>query len=471
MKIGLDNMLTDRRSILKGASGVAAMAAASTAAFGPSTVFTAAAMAQEAKPKQSVLITNARIFDGSHEALAIGMSVLVEGNKITRIAKSIPAPSGATVIDAKGRVLMPGLIDAHWHTMYTFWPISKVVSSDMGLLSLAAAKAHKETLMRGFTTVRDAGGPSLPIAKATDSGLIEGPRIYPSGAPISQTSGHGDFRDPLNIPEDKNAVLDYLQKNGHTLIADGVPEVIKRTREVLRMGASQIKAMAGGGVASYYDPLDVTEYTFEEAKAIVDVAKTWNTYVMIHANTDAAIQQWVAAGAKSVEHGLFIEENTAKLMAEKGVWWSMQPLDATGEDAFRFESPISTAKYGKAVAGVEKVVGLAKKYKVKIAFGTDMQWDPTLAPKQGKFLAKLKKWFTPYEVLKIATHDNAQLLKMSGPRDPYPDGDLGVVMEGAYADLLLVDGNPLENLDLVADADKNFVVIMKDGKIYKNIIQ
>jgi len=433
--------------------------------------FSAGAMAQEAKPKQSVLITNARIFDGQHEALATGMSVLVEGNKIARIAKSIPVPTGATVIDANGRVLMPGLIDAHWHTMYVFWPISKVVSSDIGLLSLAAAKAHKETLMRGFTTVRDAGGPSLPIAKATDSDLIDGPRIYPSGAPISQTSGHGDFRDPLSIPEDKNAVLDYLQRSGHTLIADGVPEVIKRTREVLRMGASQIKAMAGGGVASYYDPLDVTEYTFEEAKAIVDVAKTWNTYVMIHANTDAAIQQWVAAGAKSVEHGLFIEEKTAKLMAEKGVWWSMQPMDATGEDAFKFESPISTAKYGKAVAGVEKVVELAKKHKVKIAFGTDMQWDPTLAPKQGKFLAKLKKWFTPYEALKMATHDNAQLLKMSGPRDPYPDGELGVVIEGAYADLILVNGNPLENLDLVADPAKNFAVIMKDGKIYKNAIK
>jgi len=325
--------------------------------------------------------------------------------------------------------------------------------------------------MRGFTTVRDAGGPALPIAKAVNSGLIDGPRIYPSGPPISQTSGHGDFRDPLTIPEDNDAPLDYLQKTGHTLIADGVPEVIKRTREALRMGASQIKAMAGGGVASYYDPLDVTEYTFEEAKAIVDVASTWHTYVMIHANTDAAIKQWVEAGARSVEHGFFIEEGTAKLMAEKGVWWSMQPMEATGEDAFKFESPISTAKYGQCVAGLDKVIPLAKKYKVRIAFGTDFQWDPTLGPKQGKFLAKLKKWFTPYEALKMATFDNGQLVKMSGPRDPYPDGDLGVVKEGAYADLLLVDGNPLENLDLVADPDKNFVVIMKDGKIYKNSVR
>jgi len=236
------------------------------------------------------------------------------------------------------------------------------------------------------------------------------------------------------------------------------------------MGASQIKGMAGGGVASLYDPLDVTEYTFEEAKAMCDVAKTWNTYVMIHANTDAAIRQWVKAGAKTVEHGFFIEEETAKLMAENGVWWSMQPMVATGEDAFKFESPISTAKFGQCVAGLDKVVALAKKYKVKMGFGTDFQWDPAFGPKQGKFLAKMKKWFTPYETLKMATYDNAQMLKMSGPRDPYQEGELGEVKEGAYADLLLVDGNPLENLDLVADPDKNFVVIMKDGKIYKNTV-
>jgi imidazolonepropionase-like amidohydrolase len=200
------------------------------------------------------------------------------------------------------------------------------------------------------------------------------------------------------------------------------------------------------------------------------VAKTWNTYVMIHANTDAAIRQWIEAGALSVEHGFFIEEDTAKLMAEKGVWWSMQPMDAHGEDAFKFENPISTAKYEQCVAGLDKAVELARKYKVRTAFGTDLLFDPSLTAKQGKFLAKLKKWYTPYEALKMATHDNAQLLKMCGPRDPYP-GELGVVKEGALADLILVDGNPLENIDLVADPEKNFVMIMKDGKVYKNMVK
>ncbi|EOW9549967.1 metal-dependent hydrolase family protein [Vibrio fluvialis] len=418
-----------------------------------------------------ILFKNVRVFDGVGSKLSAPTNVLINGHMIDAIGPDVTAESDATVIAGDGRTLMPGLIDAHWHTMLSFWPVSRVLTSDIATLTLAAANEHKKTLLRGFTTVRDAGGAAIPIAKAVDSGMIDGPRMYPSGPVIGQTGGHGDWRSPLNIPEEKDQPLDYTQKSGHTLIADGVPEVMKRTREVLRMGASQVKAMAGGGVNSLYDPLDVTQYTFEEAKAICDVAASWNTYVMIHANTDAAIQQWVKAGAKTVEHGFFIEEETAKLMAKNGVWWSMQAMEATGEDAFVFESPVSSAKFKDAVSGIDKVMSLAKKYNVHIGWGTDLQFDPTLLPKQGKFLTKLSKWFTPAEVLKIATHDNAQMLKLSGPRDPYQAGELGVVKKGAYADLLLVDGNPLENLDLIADPEKNFVVIMKDGKVYKNTLQ
>lgn len=421
-------------------------------------------------PVTKTLFTNVNVFDGEHENLINNANVLIEGNLIKHVSTKAINADGATVIDGKGRTLMPGLIDAHWHTMFNFWPMTNILSTDFGYLSIAAASASRDTLLRGFTTVRDAGANVFGVKNAIDAGLTEGPRIYPSGPYISQTSGHGDFRGPNDVPESPATPLDYTQRIGHVLIADGVPEVIKRTREALRMGATQVKAMAGGGVSSLYDPLDVTEYTFEEAKAIVDVANTWNTYVMIHANTDAAIQMWIEAGAKSVEHGFFIEENTAKLMAEKGVWWSMQPMDASGEDAFKFESPISTAKYEQAVAGLDKAVSLTKKYNVKTAFGTDLLFDPKLAAKQGKFLAKMKKWYTPYEALKMATHDNAQLLKMSGPRDPYP-GELGVVKKGALADLILVDGNPLQNLDLIADPGTNFVVIMKDGKIHKNTVK
>jgi len=427
------------------------------------------AWAQEADP-QVTLFTNVNVFDGVNEKLIRNANVVVTGNMITAVSSEPLVVAGGRVIDGGGRTLMPGLTDAHWHSMFNFWPISKILSADFGLLSIAAGKAANEVLMRGFTTVRDVGGNAFPVYRAINTGLIDGPRIYPSGPYISQTSGHGDFRGPNDVPENPGTPLDYTQRVGHTLIADGVPEVTKRTREALRMGATQIKAMAGGGVSSLYDPLDVTEYTFDEMKAIVEVANSWNTYVAIHANTDAAIRLWIDAGAMTVEHGFFIGEETAKLMAQKGVWWSMQAMEAEGEDAFKFESPISTAKYEQCVAGLENAVALTRKYKVKTAFGTDMLFDPELATKQGKFLAKLQKWYTPYEALKMATHDNAQLFKLSGPRDPYP-GKLGVIEEGAYADILLVDGNPLENLDLVADPGKNFLVIMKDGKIYKNTLE
>lgn len=431
---------------------------------------TSAAQPARGEDAPKTLITNARVFDGTSEKLSEPMSVLVEGHTIAKIAKAIDAPADAKVINANGRVLMPGLIDAHWHTMFCFWPISKVLGADFGFHSIAASKASEDTLRRGFTTVRDVGGNCFGVKRAIDAGLAVGPRIYPSGPYISQTSGHGDFRGPNDVPMNEGAPLDYTQRVGHSLIADGVPQVILRAREALRMGATQIKAMAGGGVSSLYDPLDVTEYTFDEMKAICEVAATWNTYVAIHANTDAAIQLWIKAGARSVEHGFFISEETAKLMAEKGVWWSMQAMEAHGEDAFVFESPISTRKYEECVAGLEKVIALTRKYKVKTAFGTDLLFDAKLAAKQGRFLAKLAKWYAPHEVLAMATHDNAQLLKLCGPRDPYP-GELGVVKEGALADLLLVDGNPLENVNLLADPEMNLLLIMKDGKVYKNTVR
>ena len=425
--------------------------------------------AQGADPAVT-LFTNVNVFDGENEALIENANVVVTGNTITAVSTEPLAVAGGRVIDGGGRTLIPGLIDAHWHTMFNFAPISQILGADFGYLNIAAAKASEDTLMRGFTTVRDVGGNSFGVKRAIDSGLAVGTRIYPSGGYIGQTSGHGDFRGPNDVPTNSGDALDYQQRVGNTLLADGVPDVIKRTREVLRMGATQVKAMGGGGVSSLYDPLDVTEYTFEEAKAIVDVAKSWNTYVAVHINTKDAIKMWVEAGAMSMEHGFFIDDEVAQLMAENGVWWSMQPMQAEGEIAFTFESPISTAKYLSLVQGLEEAIVSAKKFNVNTAFGTDILFDAELGTKQGVFLATLQKWYTPFEALKMATHDNAQLLKLSGPRDPYP-GDLGVIREGALADLILVDGNPLENLDLVADPGTNFVIIMKDGVVYKNTLQ
>jgi len=433
--------------------------------------FCATGVAQDAKPKQSVLITGANIFDGQNEKLAIGMSVLVEGNKITKIAKSIPAPAGATVIDAMGKVLMPGLIDAHYHPMMAALPLTDLMSSPDGWINLAAAKNAELLLLQGFTSLREASGNSFSLKRAIDQGLYPGPRIYPTGPMISQTSGHADYRPFTAVPSEPDEQLMYISRNGYAAVADGVPEVMKRTREALRMGASQVKLAAGGGVASSYDPIDVAEYTYDELKAAVDVADTWNTYVMVHVYTSKAIQTAVRAGVKSIEHGQMMDEAAAEMMAKNGTWLCLQPF-LDDEDAIPFpEGSVQRKKFVTMTDGTDTAYRLAKKYKIKTAFGTDVLFDPTLAKKNGKQLAKLKRWYTPYEVLKMATHDNAQLLALSGPRNPYQDGPLGVVVEGAYADLLLVDGNPLDNIELLADAAKNFVVIMKDGKIYKNTIK
>ncbi len=427
--------------------------------------------AQE-KPKPITLFANVQVFDGTSDKL-IKADVLVEGNLIKQISKEplmVIQTDNVTIIDGGGRTLMPGLIDAHWHSLLATLSLAELMTNDLAYMSLKGAIANEAALMRGFTTVRDIGGNVFSIKKATDEGIINGPRIYPSGAVISQTSGHGDFRSPLTVPENPGQPLDYLQQSGMGIIADGVPAVIKRSREILRRGASQLKVMAGGGVSSNFDPLDVTQYTFAEMSALVEVANTWNTYIAVHAFTDTAVKQALEAGVKSIEHGHLLGEDVIKLMAEKGAWLSMQPI-LDDEDAIPFpEGSPNRAKFITVTAGTDKVYGYAKKHGVKIAWGTDTLFDEGLAAKQGKQLAKMKRWFTPFEVLKMATHDNAELLALSGPRNPYQQGPLGVIKEGAYADLILVNGNPLEDLDLVADAANNFLIIMKDGKIYKNTI-
>ena len=424
---------------------------------------------QESAPRLT-LISNVDIFDGQSETLQKNKHVLVKGNLIEAVSDeplAVIQTDNVTIIDGGGRTLMPGMIDAHWHALFATMSMPKLLQSELSYLTIVAARANRDALMRGFTTVRDVGGNVFALKQATDEGIIDGPRIYPSGSYISQTGGHGDFLGRHDTPTEPCRNLSYLEKSGVTMIADGVPEVTKRAREIMRAGASQIKVMAGGGVSSFYDPIDVTQYSLDEMKAIVQVAESYNTYVTVHAFTPDSIRQAIEAGVQCIEHGHLLDEAILKLMAEKGVWLSMQPI-LDDEDAIPFpEGSENRKKFVQVTDGTDNVNRLAKKLKLKTAWGTDTLFDPELAKKQGKLVTKMQRWYAPYEVLKMVTHDNAQLLKMSGPRDPYP-GQLGIVEEGAYADLILVDGNPLENLDLVADAEKNFVVIMKDGKIYKN---
>ena len=250
------------------------------------------------------------------------------------------------------------------------------------------------------------------------------------------------------------------------MVADSPDEVRARTREQLMQGASQIKLTAGGGVSSPFSPVDVTTFTEAELRAAVEAAENWGTYVAAHAFTPAAIQRAIAAGVKVIEHGMLMDEATAKLMAEKGIWLSMQPLPEDLRLGFPVGS-IQRIKADQVWPGIATTYEFAKKYKIKTAWGTDVLFSATLARQQGAILASLLRWYTPGEALVMATSTNAELLTLSGKRNPYP-GKLGVVEQGALADLLLVEGNPLENIRLVADPGKNFVIIMKDGKIYKN---
>ena len=419
----------------------------------------------------ATLFQNVRIFDGKTPTLSKSVNVLVTGETIERISSApitVDPSTNVRAIAGNGRVLMPGLIDAHWHAVMAATPQMTLMTSDPNYLQLLAARQAQATLMRGFTTVRDLGGPVFGLKRAIDEGVIVGPRIYPSGAVISQTSGHGDFRFPFEVPRQLGGPLSHSEITGIAAIADSPDEVRVRAREQLRAGASQIKLMAGGGVASPYNPIESTQYTEPEIRAAVEAAENWGTYVTVHAYTPRAIRQAVAAGVKCIEHGQLIDEPTAKLLADKGIWWSLQPL-LDDQDAPPLVNPVSQKKALAVFAGTDNAYRLAKKYKVKTAFGTDILFDARLTNRQGAIPAKMARWYSPAEALKMATADNGQLMALSGFINPYP-GKLGVVEEGALADLLLVDGNPLERIDVVADPDKNFLLIMKVGVIYKDIL-
>jgi len=424
-----------------------------------------------AQPQSVILFENVRIFDGKSSTLSGATNVLVRGNTIDRISKDpIPVDRSAStrIIAGGGRTLMPGLIDMHWHAMLVRPTVATLLTADIGYLNLLAGAEAADTLMRGFTTVRDVGGPAFGLKRAIDEGVIPGPRLYPSGAIISVTSGHGDFRQPFEVPRVVGSPQSRGEQVGAAMIADSPDEVRVRVREQLLLGATQIKLTAGGGVASPRSPLDASTFTEAELRAAVEAAENWGTYVTVHAYTPESSRRAVAAGVKCIEHGHLMDEDTAKLLAEKGIWLSTQAFPDELANAFPPGS-LEALKARVVFAGTDKTFGLAKKYGIKTAFGTDILFSPQLAPRQGELLAKLVRWYTPAETLIMATGTNAQLLALSGERNPYP-GRLGVIEQGALADLLLVDGDPIANIKLIEDPAKNFVVIVKDGKIFKNAL-
>jgi imidazolonepropionase-like amidohydrolase len=414
---------------------------------------------------EPLVVRNVRVFDG-RAVLDGRRDLIVRGRAIESVAEpGGPVEPGAQVLEGDGKFLMPGLIDAHWHTSFAAVPTVVAMTADVGYVHLVAGAEARRTLERGFTTVRDAGGPAFALQRAIDEGVLEGPRIYPSGAFISQTSGHGDFRVRHELPRDPCRYLSHGEVMGAATIADGVDAVLRAVREQLMLGASQIKVMAGGGVASPHDPIDVTQYTEPELRAAVEAAEDWGTYVMVHAYTPRAIERAIRAGVRCIEHGHLADDATAALMAETGTWWSMQPFLAD-DDAAPLADPAARAKLRLVTDGTDRAYELARRHDVKIGWGSDILFDAALAARQGRVLAKMTRWFSPLEVLTMATSTNAELLAMSGPRNPYP-GHLGVVEPGALADLLLVDGDPTVNLDVLAEPARTLVAVIKDGVVHR----
>jgi imidazolonepropionase-like amidohydrolase len=415
-----------------------------------------------------VLFVNFRLFDGKSSALREGLRLLVDDGRIKAIVPGSPAaPDGAQVIDCGGRVLMPGLIDAHWHSMFAALPLPRLLTGDLGYIHLAASAQAEQMLMRGFTTARDLGGPVFALKQAIDEGLVSGPRIYPSGAMITTTGGHADLRSLTELPRSPGGPPSSVERSGGAMIADSADEVRMRVREQLMQGASQIKLVGGGGVSSPRSPLDTSTFSVSELRAAVEAAEDWNTTVTVHAYAPPTIQRAIAAGARCIEHAHLMDDATARLMADKGAWLSIQPF-LTDEDQVPLTGE-SRIKQLQVFAGTDSAYKLATKYKIKTAFGSDLLFSETLATRQGTMLTHLTRWYSNFEILKMATADNAELLALSGPRNPYP-GKLGVVEEGALADLLLVDGNPLADIQLMAKPDQNLLVIMKSGNIYKHTL-
>lgn len=421
----------------------------------------------ETKAPQQILIRDVRVWDGTSDKAAPALNVLVEGNLIKTIGADASAGDDVTVIDAGGRTLIPGIIDAHTHLALPMNP-TEIYREDPSYVTALSVKAAQGVLLRGWTTVRDIGGPSQGLARAINEGLVDGPRIYTSAMIISQTSGHGDLRaltDPhpnLGGPVNPNS-------QRYELLADGPAEVRRAVRESLRQGAVQIKVMAGGGISSQYDPIDTTQYSVEELRAAVESAADWNTYVAVHAYTDAAVNRALDAGVKVIEHGHLLTEPTLKRLKAENAYLSSQSFGFVRIYAAQAQaSSARSRKSALVMSGVDNLMTTAKKLGIPVAFGTDSFGSLRAYEAAVKEFGYRLRWFDSLEILKQATSYNAELLALTGPRNPYPDGPLGVIQPGAYADLLIVNGDPLTDVRVLEDYENNIRLIMKDGKIYKN---
>lgn len=415
------------------------------------------------------LIKNASVFDGKHAKLKEHAWVIIENNLVKEILEEVVSEEHFDqVIDAEHKTVIPGLTDAHVHLFFNGNGISDAMRQDEN--AVRSVRVARDMLLRGFTTVRDAGGVTYGLKKNIDNGYLEGPRILPSNAFISQTSGHGDTRASRAEYRLTDSIYTSgtLQSKG-TVLADGVAEVLRAVREQLFLGASQIKIMAGGGISSAYDPIQTVQFTLEEMKAAVSAAADYGTYVMAHLYTPQSMQRAARAGVKSFEHATMMDEETAKIIAANEIWVTAGPQ--CGRNWHNEHTPEEIKKKSAMVRQGEVVTTeLIHKYNLPILFGTDSFGDPDRVDRfQLEDFSFFKKRFGSFKGLVAATGNIYELTKLMTYQNPYPEGKIGVLEEGSFADLCIVEGNPVADLDVLADRN-NMKLIMKNGVVYKNTL-
>lgn len=403
-----------------------------------------------------LLITDATLLDVESGTLHAGSSVRVLGDRIVEVAlgRTLDADPGATQVDAAGRTLMPGLVDAHVHAILTTLDLGALATRPATRLGIEAGQVLEGMLRRGFTTVRDAGGLDRGLQEALDAGLVLGPRVYRSGRVLSQTGGHGDIHPASNEP---HLCAGEIVSTAFAHVADGPDAVRRAVREELKGGAHQIKVMAGGGVATPSDPIDMVQYTAEEIRAAVTEAASRRTYAFAHAYVPDAIIQATEAGVRSIEHGNLLDERAARMMAEHGTFLVptlvvYEQIAALGRQWGFPEA--SLAKLEQVQAAGRRAIRIALDAGVRVGLGTDLLGETH--PAQARELLLRAEVQSPLDVLRSATVVNADLLGRTG--------ELGVVSPGAYGDLLLVEGNPLEDLEILVRADESLRMVVRNGE-------
>ena len=430
--------------------------------------FTASVIAAETTVPNQILVKNVHVWDGTSDGVTKKISVLIEGNLVKKLrASDSDANADATIIDGRGRILMPGLIDMHTHLMFQFGvPDSR--KYDHAAMGDAAYEGMQTYMSMGYTTLRDVGGNSLSIARALAEGRIRGPRVYSGGGPINGISGHSDLGLLTVDPYES-----VFQKRGDTNVATGADEVTAAVRTILRQGGTHIKLMPGGGVASNFDPLEATTMTEEELRAAVDAAADFGTYACAHAYTDESVNRFFDAGGRCIEHGFLMSAKTVIRMQEIEAVLSLQAY--AGYESFKEPEKIpgftaeNIRKARQVNEGTDRVLGWIAKHNVDTFAGADL-WIYNMIPLTPQDMVVRKRWFSNIEILRQNTSYAARWLAKSGPKNPYKEGPLGVIREGAYADMLLVDGNPLNDVTVLADWENNLKLIIKDGKIFKNTL-